>query len=202
LRNYLRLPVLAFVFVLGATSLASFSQPPLPDLAISKIWVGDRNNTPISPKSGEAFYVCATVKNIGISLAEGYYVQPYFGGSPLAAGGPGRLEAGGAQDWASGPIIVGPGIYEIRWVVNPDHKVAEVNYGNNEILMIIVIESSSPLETMLRPVGGVVGLMVLVLVVLAIGMVARKLVQKKRKIWPTVPGESKTVNRAPIPTLS
>lgn len=194
LRNRLELSTLTFILILGMISLPSVSQQPLPDLVISKIWVGDKNNTPISPRAGEAFYVCATVKNLGNAFAEGYYVQPYFAGSPLAAGGPGRLEPGGAQDWSSGPIVIGPGIYEIRWALNPDRKIAEANYGNNEISMIIVVESSSSFETVLQPVGGIVGLAVLMLGVLAAGMVTRKLVQKKRGTHSET-GTSKTMNR-------
>jgi hypothetical protein len=170
---------------------------PLPDLALTKIWVGDKNNTPISPRAGEGFYVCATVKNFGSALAEGYFVQPYFGGTPLAAGGPGRLEAGGAQDWASGPIVVGPGIYEIRWILNPDHKIPESNYANNEISMIIVIEPGSSLDTVLQPVGGFVGLAILALVILAGGMIARKIIQKKKENALADTSKSKATNQRP-----
>jgi len=162
--------------------MPSFGQQALPDLVIAKIWTGDRNNTPINPKAGEPFYLCATIKNLGSAHAEGYYVQPYFGGSPLATGGPGRLEAGGAQDWSSGPVVVGPGIYEVRWLLNPDRKVPEANYGNNEISMIIVIEAGSPLEALLQPIGGFVGLAVIVLMILAIGMALRKYVERRRRI--------------------
>lgn len=197
MRNQLKLSAFVFVLILSAMSLPSLSQQPLPDLAVTKIWVGDKNNTPISPKAGEGFYVCATVKNLGSALAEGYFIQPYFGGSPLAAGGPGRLEAGGAQDWSSGPIVVGPGIYEIRWVLNPDHKIPESDYANNEISMIIVIEPHSSLDTMLQPVGGFVGLAILALVVLAAGMIARKLVQKRKENSPTETGRSKAANQRP-----
>ncbi len=165
-------------------STCSVSQQFLPDLAIAKVWIGDRNNTPIYPKSGEPFYVCATVKNIGNALAEGYYVQPYFGGSPLAAGGPGKLDAGSSQDWSSGPISVAPGIYEIRWVLNPDRKVVEANYGNNEISMIVVIEAGSSFEAILQPLGGPIGLGVVVLIIMAVVMVVQKHLQKRKSTSP------------------
>jgi len=175
-----RLSATTFVLILSLISTSSFSQQSLPDLAITKVWVGDKNNTPISPKGGEAFYVCAAVKNLGNALAEGYYVQPYFGGSPLAAGGPGKLEVGSSQDWSSGPISVGPGIYEIRWVLNPDRKVVEGNYGNNEISMIIVIETGSSIDAILQPLGGPIGLGVVVLIVMAALMVLQKHLQKRK----------------------
>jgi len=165
-------------------STPSFAQQALPDLVISKIWIGDRNNTPIIPKAGEAFYVCATVKNLGNAHAEGYYVQPYFGGSPLATGGPGKLEAGGAQDWSSGPVVAGHGIYEVRWVLNPDRKVPEANYGNNEISMIVVVEAGSPLEALLQPIGGFVGLAIIVVIVLATVMALRKYLERRKRTQP------------------
>ena len=182
LSNRANLWLLALVLALGAAWTPSLGQQALPDLVIAKIWIGDKNNTPINPKAGEPFYLCATVKNLGSAHAEGYYVQPYFGGSPLATGGPGKLETGGAQDWSSGPVTVGPGIYEVRWLLNPDRKVPEANYGNNEISMIIVIEAGSPLEALLQPIGGFVGLAVIVLIVLAIGFVSRQYVERRRRI--------------------
>lgn len=181
LPNRARLWLLALVLALCAAWTPSLGQQALPDLVIAKIWIGDKNNTPINPKAGEPFYLCATVKNLGSAHAEGYYVQPYFGGSPLATGGPGKLETGGAQDWSSGPVTVGPGIYEVRWLLNPDRKVLEANYGNNEISMIIVIETGSPLEALLQPIGGFVGLAVIVLIVLAIGFVSRQYVERRRR---------------------
>jgi len=180
LANHLRLWVLAFVLALGTLPMSSFAQQPLPDLLISRIWIGDKNNTPIVPRAGQPFFVCATVKNLGNAHADGFYVQPYFGGSPLAPGGPGRLEAGGAQDWASGPVTVNPGIYEVRWVLNPDRRVPEANYGNNEISMIVVIEAASPLETPLQPIGGPIGLTIVVAVILVAG-VALGIYLKRRK---------------------
>jgi len=182
LSNRARLWLLALVLALGAAWTPSLGQQALPDLVIAKIWIGDKNNTPVNPKAGEPFYLCATVKNLGSARAEGYYVQPYFGGSPLATGGPGKLEIGGAEDWSSGPVTVGPGIYEVRWLLNPDRKVPEANYGNNEISMIIVIEAGSPLEALLQPIGGFVGLAVIVLIVLAIGFVSRQYVERRRRI--------------------
>jgi len=182
LSNRANLWLLALVLALGAAWTPSLGQQALPDLVIAKIWIGDKNNTPVNPKAGEPFYLCATVKNLGSAHAEGYYVQPYFGGSPLATGGPGKLETGGAQDWSSGPVTVGPGIYEVRWLLNPDRKVPEANYGNNEISMIIVIEAGSPLEALLQPIGGFVGLAVIVLIVLAIGFVSRQYVERRRRI--------------------
>jgi len=182
LPNRAKLWLLALVLALGTAWTPSLGQQALPDLVIAKIWIGDKNNTPINPKAGEPFYLCATVKNLGSAHAEGYYVQPYFGGSPLATGGPGKLETGGAQDWSSGPVTVGPGIYEVRWLLNPDRKVPEANYGNNEISMIIVIEAGSPLEALLQPIGGFVGLAVIVLIVLAIGFVSRQYVERRRRI--------------------
>jgi len=182
LPNRANLWLLALVLALGAAWTPSLGQQALPDLVIAKIWIGDKNNTPVNPKAGEPFYLCATVKNLGSAHAEGYYVQPYFGGSPLATGGPGKLETGGAQDWSSGPVTVGPGIYEVRWLLNPDRKVPEANYGNNEISMIIVIEAGSPLEALLQPIGGFVGLAVIVLIVLAIGFVSRQYVERRRRI--------------------
>jgi hypothetical protein len=195
LNKHLGLSTFAFVLILGTMSHPSLSQSLLPDLAFTKIWIGDKNNTPISPKAGEGFYVCATVKNLGSALAEGYFVQPYFGGSALAAGGPGRLEGGGAQDWASGPIVVAPGIYEVRWVLNPDHKIPESDYANNEISMIITIEPHSSLDTMLQPVGGFVGIGILTLVVLAAAMIARKFVQKRKENAPAETNKPKAVNQ-------
>lgn len=174
------IPATVFVLILSMMSTSSVSQQSLPDLAIVKVWVGDKNNTPLSPRSGEPFYVCATVKNLGNALGEGYYVQPYFGGSPLAAGGPGKLEAGSSQDWSSGPISVGQGIYEIRWVLNPDRKVVEGNYGNNEISMIVVIEAGSSIDAILQPLGGPVGLGVVVLIIMAVVMVVQKYLQKRK----------------------
>jgi len=185
---------LALVLTLVMVSTPSFAQQALPDLVITKIWIGDRNNTPIVPKAGEGFYLCATVKNLGNAQVEGYYVQPYFGGSTLATGGPGKLEAGGAQDWSSGPVVVGPGIYEVRWVLNPDRKVPEANYGNNEISMIIVVEAGSPLEAALQPVGGLVGLAIIILIVLATGMALRKYVERGKRTQPSGE-ESGTVRR-------
>ncbi len=182
LSNRANLWLLALVLALGAAWTPSLGQQALPDLVIAKIWIGDKNNTPVNPKAGEPFYLCATVKNLGSAHAEGYYVQPYFGGSPLATGGPGKLEIGGAEDWSSGPVTVGPGIYEVRWLLNPDRKVPEANYGNNEISMIIVIEAGSPLEALLQPIGGFVGLAVIVLIVLAIGFVSRQYVERRRRI--------------------
>jgi hypothetical protein len=178
---HLRLLALTFTLILGSASVSSLSQQPLPDLLITKIWIGDKNNTPIPLRAGEALYVCATVKNAGSVIAEGFYVQPYFGGSPLAMGGPGKLEAGGAQDWGSGPVVVGPGIYEVRWVLNPDRKITETSYGNNEISMIVVIEAGSPSETLLQPVGGIVGLAFIVLIVAAISLISRRYLLRKRK---------------------
>jgi len=173
--------ILISLAALGIVSMSSVCQQALPDLAISKVWIGDKNNTPIAPKAGEPFYVCATVKNIGGALAEGYYVQPYFGGGPLAMGGPGRLDQAGSQDWSSGPVTVGVGIYEVRWVINPDRRIPEANYGNNEISVIVVVEAGSALETLLVPVGGPVGLAVIVLGILAVGMVLRKYVERGRR---------------------
>jgi len=187
---------LALVLALGILPTPSHGQQALPDLLILKIWIGDRNNTPMAPKAGEAFYICATVKNIGNAHAEGYYVQPYFGGNALAIGGPGKLEAGGAQDWSSGPVSVGPGIYEVRWVLNPDRKVPEANYGNNEISMIIVIEAGSPLEALLQPIGGFVGLMIIVLVILALGMTLRRYFERRKRIQPAAEAP-KTASRHP-----
>lgn len=187
---------LALVLILGIVSTSSFAQQALPDLVISKIWIGDRNNTPILPKAGEAFYVCATVKNLGNAHAEGYYVQPYFGGSPLATGGPGKLEVGGAQDWSSGPVVVGPGIYEVRWVLNPDRKVPEANYGNNEISMIIVVEAGSPLEALLQPIGGFVGLAIIILIVLATGMALRRYVERRKRPQPPSEESGKAKRRS------
>jgi len=161
--------------------MPSFAQQPLPDLLISRIWIGDKNNTPIVPRAGQPFYVCATVKNLGNAHADGYYVQPYFGGSPLAPGGPGRLESGGAQDWASGPITVNPGIYEVRWVLNPDRKVTEANYGNNEISMIVAIEAVSPVETPFQPIGGTMGLTIIVAVVLVAGVALGIYLRRRRR---------------------
>jgi hypothetical protein len=184
LGTHLKLSALTFALILSATSVSSLSQQTLPDLLVTKIWIGDKNNTPIAPRAGEALYVCATVKNVGNAAAEGFYVQPYFGGSPLAAGGPGKLEGGGAQDWASGPVVVGPGIYEVRWVLNPDRKIAEANYGNNEISMIVVIEAGSPSEALLQPVGGLVGLAVIALIVLAVGLISRRYLLGRRKNQP------------------
>lgn len=181
---HLKLSALMFVLILSFASVSSLSQQLLPDLLVTKIWIGDKNNTPIAPRAGEGLYVCATVKNAGSVVAEGFYVQPYFGGSPLAMGGPGKLEAGGAQDWASGPVAVGPGIYEVRWVLNPDRKISEANYGNNEISMIVVIEASSPSETVLQPVGGPVGLVFIVLIVLAIGLILRRYILVRRNSQP------------------
>lgn len=179
------LSAITFVLILSMMLPCSISQQSLPDLAMAKVWVGDKNNTPLSPRSGEPFYVCATVKNLGNALAEGYYVQPYFGGSPLAAGGPGKLEAGSSQDWSSGPISVGPGIYEIRWVLNPDRKVVEGNYGNNEISMIVVIEAGSSIDAILQPVGGPIGLGVVVLIIMAVVMILQKHFQKRKSTSPT-----------------
>jgi len=194
LNSRLRFWSLALVITLVMMSSRSFAQQALPDLVVTKIWIGDRNNTPIVPKAGEGFYVCATVKNLGNAQAEGYYVQPYFGGGALATGGPGKLEAGGAQDWSSGPVVVGPGIYEVRWVLNPDRKVPEANYGNNEISMIIVVEAGSPFEAVLQPIGGFVGFAIIILIVLAAGMALRKYVERGKRTKP--PGEeSRTVKR-------
>jgi len=195
LPNRAKLWLLALILALGAAWTPSFGQQALPDLVIAKIWIGDRNNTPINPKAGEPFYLCATVKNLGSAHAEGYYVRPYFGGSPLAMGGPGKLEAGGAQDWSSGPVVVGPGIYEVRWLLNPDRKVPEGNYGNNEISMIIVIEAGSPLEALLQPIGGFVGLAVIALIVLAIGMALRQYVERRRRIQPAAATPKKESRR-------
>ncbi len=175
---------LALILIFGMVSTPSFAQQALPDLVITKIWIGDRNNTPIVPKTGEGFYLCATAKNLGNAHAEAYYVQPYFAGSPLATGGPGKLEAGGAQDWSSGPVVVGPGIYEVRWLLNPDRKVPEANYGNNEISMITVVEAGSPLEAVLQPIGGFVGLAIIILIVLATGMTLRKYVERRKRTQP------------------
>ena len=197
LPNRAELCLLALVLALGSAWTPSFGQQALPDLVIAKIWIGDRNNTPINPKANEPFYVCATVKNLGSAHAEGYYVQPYFGGSPLATGGPGKLEAGGAQDWSSGPVSVGPGIYEVRWLLNPDRRVPEANYGNNEISMIIVIEAGSPFEVLLQPIGGFVGLAAIVLTILAVGLALRKYVERRKRIQAASEEVPKTRGRRP-----
>ena len=99
----------------------------------------------------------------------------------MAMGGPGRLDQAGSQDWSSGPVTVGAGIYEVRWVINPDRRIPEANYGNNEISVIVVVEAGSALETLLVPVGGPVGLAVIVLGILAVGMVLRKYVERGRR---------------------
>lgn len=195
--NHFRLWVFAFALMLGMFPMFSSAQQPLPDLVVSKMWIGDRNNTPIVPRAGEPFYLCATVKNLGNAHAEGYYVQPYFGGSPLAAGGPGRLEVNDAQDWASGPVTVGPGIYEVRWVLNPDRRIPEGNYGNNEISMIMAIEASSPIEALLQPVGGFIGLGTIVLIVLALGVILRKYLERRKRATPGSPASA-----ASTPSLS
>jgi len=171
---------MVFVGALSILPMSSFAQQPLPDLLISRIWIGDKNNTPIVPRAGQPFYICVTVKNLGNAHAEGFYVQPYFGGSPLAPGGPGKLDVGGAQDWASGPVTVNPGIYEARWVLNPDRKVPEASYGNNEISMIVAIETVSALETPFQPIGGTIGLTIIVAVILMAG-VALGIYLKRRK---------------------
>jgi len=189
LPNHLKLWGLVFVLALGTLPMSSFAQQNLPDLVVSRIWIGDKSK-PIVPRAGEPFYLCATVKNIGNAQAEGYYVQPYFGGGPLAPGGPGKIEAGGAQDWSCGPVTVGPGIYEVRWVVNPDRRVGEASYGNNEILMIVVIEASSPVEALLQPLGGFIGLVAIVsvvLIVLVVSIILRRYVKKRKRAIPSSP---------------
>jgi len=181
LSTHLRTWLLIFVGALSMLPMSSFAQSSMPDLVASRIWIGDKSNTPIVARAGQPFYVCVTVKNIGNAYADGFYVQPYFGGSPLAAGGPGRLDAGGAQDWASGPVTVGPGNYEVRWVLNPDRKVSEANYGNNEIAMIVAIEAASPVETPSQPIVGPIGLTITVAVILVAGVALGIYLRRRRR---------------------
>jgi hypothetical protein len=80
--------------------------------------------------SGQSFLIVATIKNIGQEAASGYYVDVYYDGD-YGRGGPDNILAGEVQTWYVGPLTAQDGTHTIKWVVDPDNQIAELDETNN-----------------------------------------------------------------------
>jgi len=103
-----------------------------PDLAVTKVWVGDANGSRVFPKPGEAFYVWATVENWGVSAYTSFDADVYLDEVRLA-----RFESLSLKRWDVANLSsqaggVESGLHSVKWIVG-DTELLELDRENNEM---------------------------------------------------------------------
>ena len=103
-----------------------------PDLAVTKVWVGDANGSRVFPKPGEAFYVWATVENWGVSTYMKFGADVYLDEVRLA-----RFESLNLKRWdvvnlSSQTGGVKSGLHNVKWIVGGT-ELLELDRENNEM---------------------------------------------------------------------
>jgi hypothetical protein len=134
-RGSYAVPILSFLLLLliCIPNLAVPAYAASPDLMIESIWLekDSATGTPVAQVApGESFNIVATVKNIGDTTANGYYLDVYYD-NDYGRGGPDIIMAGEVQTWFVGPFSAQEGTHTTKWVVDPDNQIAEANESNN-----------------------------------------------------------------------
>jgi M6 family metalloprotease-like protein len=111
-----------------------------------RLWAGETGGKEISRlQSGDSFYICANVSNIGEASAEAYYIDAFFNGL-WGRGGPVDLGAGEYAVWYWGPFTAEPGNYVTTWIANPGgpDRISESNYDNNRRMYAFTVFPAPP----------------------------------------------------------
>jgi len=103
-----------------------------PDLAVTKVWVGDANGSRVFPKPGEAFYVWATVENWGVSTYMKFDADVYLDEVRLA-----RFESLNLKRWEVANLSsqaggVESGLHRVKWIVG-DSELLDLDRENNDM---------------------------------------------------------------------
>jgi hypothetical protein len=133
--SYAFLPLaVLLVLIIGFAYLPHMGHAGSSDLTADSIWLEDASQPGQSisqVSSGQSFLIVATIKNIGQEAASGYYVDVYYD-NDYGRGGPDNILAGEVQTWYVGPLTAQDGAHTIKWVVDPDNQIAELDETNNQ----------------------------------------------------------------------
>ena len=103
-----------------------------PDLAVTKVWIGDADGSRVFPRPREAFYVWATVENWGVSTYIKFGTDVYLDEARLA-----RFESLSLKRWEAANLSsqaggIELGLHSVKWIVG-DGKLLELDRQNNEM---------------------------------------------------------------------
>jgi hypothetical protein len=154
-------PILAFIVQhrKALTCFAGLVVPvhgdSTPDLTLESVWVekaSELGQAAGAMQAGEEINIVATVKNIGGTTANGYYIDIYYD-DDYGRGGPDNIASGEVQTWCVGPLTAQAGAHTTKWVVDPDDQIAELDETNNVREYGFTVGASPPPQPPMTLVG-------------------------------------------------